>query len=184
MQLFYDEAVLYRMVFILLIVLKIFLILSVCMEVIFELNVFGISWVNKKLIQSYTVIIEIDLAASGFMALVNWQENIGFLILSSLINFFQIIYLQNYIFRRDPLYISSARQNLIFRGFILLNYYANIAFSILGEEKYLFIFYSFLSVFLLIWFFRWGHRLYFHELSNRYFFMLVTIFLTVYFSFV
>lgn len=162
--------------------LKMFLILSFYLETIKHRYIPGLSWLSQQVFSSYSLFKEIDLALTSFLCLLSWKDNLVFLVISFINCLVYALYMQNYVVRKSLTYATSYYDYFMFRSLIALNYSANIMFLQAGDKLLHEIFCSGLAGFVLIWFVRSGHRLYYHTYISRMLSAVVALLLTFYFK--
>lgn len=83
--------------------------------------------------------------------------------------------MQNYIFRKDLFYVSSVRQNIIFRFLIIIGYLSNIAFLKFGNLVVFCAYIGIYSLGLFLWFIIWGKNLYIHHTMYKHLLIMTAI---------
>ena len=112
----------------------------------------------KRVIGSFSMLVEVDLALSSGLMLVDFNANCVGLFLSMLLYSLKAVLL-NYFDRKDMLYYSSIKDSFILCGFVNCTYLLN-CFSVSFLSFKAFIFWEiFLSLLLLTWYINRGNQL-------------------------
>lgn len=82
------------------IVLKVFLMLSIFMQIKENKYMVGITWINQQIFRWFGILKEVDLLLTSYLSVINLQENLAFFVVSCLIYMFHAVYLQNYVARK------------------------------------------------------------------------------------
>lgn len=136
----------------------------------------------RQSIKIYSLLSELDLVLSAFMAFISWKQSICLLSLSLATQLFYAIYLQNYIIRKEALYTSSAFHYIFFRLLVMLSYLGNIVFFALGDEPNFYVFHCLLGVMHLFWYLKSGRMLFIHRLTNNLFIIFNGLLMAVYYG--
>lgn len=83
------------------------------MDAIAGHKIIGFQWLNQKVLSSFNSFIEVDLTLSAYLLLFNWQQNIIIFLCSFIMTLAYTVYLQNYLFRKDAMYMSSTFHNIL-----------------------------------------------------------------------
>ena len=177
------QAHLYRILYGVMVCLKICLILSFYLETLERRYIAGLSWASRQVFRSFSLLKEIDLALTAFLSLLSWEDNIAFLAVSLVICTAYGVYLQNYVVRKSLNYATSYYDYFVLRSVVVGNYAANVLFLQAGGKQTYYAFCTGMAGFVLLWFVRSGNRLYYHTSVSRMLSAAVALLLTVYIEF-